>query len=203
MIMDLKKRVEAFDLDKISGERKEQLQVLVDYVLSKVRKQEEVNLNFICTHNSRRSQFSQVWAKVAAQHCGIAINSFSGGVEVTEFNPRAVNSLIRFGFQIESDGSENPVYKVYFAQNESPINCFSKLYNHNSSPVENFAAVMTCSSADKNCPLIPGTEKRISLTYEDPKAFDGTEQEAEQYDIRSIQIGTELFYVFNQVKKLK
>lgn len=203
MILDLKKRVEAFDLDKISSERKDQLQVLVDYVLSKVRKQEEVNLNFICTHNSRRSQFSQVWAKVAAQHCGIAINSFSGGVEVTEFNPQAVNSLKRFGFQIESEGIENPVYKVYFAQNESPINCFSKLYSHNSSPVENFAAVMTCSSADKNCPFIPGTEKRISLTYEDPKAFDGTEQKAEQYDIRSIQIGTELFYVFNQVKKLK
>ena len=58
---------------------------------------------------------------------------------------------------------------------------------------------MTCTHADENCPFIPGAEKRISLPFEDPKAFDDTSEEAEQYDKRSLQIATEMKYVFNEL----
>ena len=45
--------------------------------------------------------------------------------------------------------------------------------------------------------LIPGSEKRISLPYEDPKVFDNSTQESEKYDERSLQIAMEMKYVFN------
>ena len=59
---------------------------------------------------------------------------------------------------------------------------------------------MTCSHADENCPVIPGTEKRIVVRYEDPKAFDNTSEEADRYDERSLQIAAEMFYVFSKIQ---
>ena len=44
----------------ISEERNEVLEPLIQYVQDKVHMNKVVNLNFICTHNSRRSQFSQI-----------------------------------------------------------------------------------------------------------------------------------------------
>lgn len=58
---------------------------------------------------------------------------------------------------------------------------------------------MTCSDAERNCPFVPGAEKRIAITYDDPKAFDGTESQAAKYVERATQIATELFYVFSQL----
>jgi arsenate reductase (thioredoxin) len=58
---------------------------------------------------------------------------------------------------------------------------------------------MTCSHADENCPFIPGAEARIPVRYEDPKAFDDTTEEAAQYDARSRQIASEMFFVFSRV----
>ena len=59
---------------------------------------------------------------------------------------------------------------------------------------------MTCSHADENCPFIAGAEKRIPITYEDPKKFDNTPEQLAKYNERSLQIATELFYVFSKVK---
>ena len=181
-------------------ERKEVLQVLIDYIQRKVDLQEEVNLNFICTHNSRRSQFSQIWGKVAAVYQGMNINSYSGGVEVTAFNERAVASIQRFGFKVTKEGEGNPKYYVCYSDDIDPIITFSKVYDDAANATSGFAAVMTCSHADDNCPFIPGAEARIPVRYEDPKAFDDTIQEAEMYDARSLQIASEMLYVFSKIK---
>jgi arsenate reductase len=58
---------------------------------------------------------------------------------------------------------------------------------------------MTCTHADENCPFIPGAT-RISLPYEDPKAFDGTPEEEAIYAERCRQIARELLFAFSQVK---
>ena len=186
-------------VDSISTERKAILQELVTYIQMKRDNQQEINLNFICTHNSRRSQLSQVWAQVAAWYYDIPIKSMSGGVEVTAFNERAVQSLERAGFQIHNPGGANPQYQVQFSFDSTPLICFSKLFDDPANEAEYFAAVMTCSHADENCPFIPGTEQRIAVRYEDPKAFDDTPEESSKYDERSAQIATEMFYVFSQV----
>jgi arsenate reductase len=185
----------------IPQERREVLQHLIDYVQKKVDQGQEINLNFICTHNSRRSQFSQIWGKVAAAYYGIDINSFSGGVEVTAFNERAVASIKRFGFKVSQEGNGNPKYFIFYSDDADPIVAFSKIFDDAANATKNFAAVMTCSHADENCPFIPGAEARIPVRYEDPKSFDDTEKEVEMYDTRSFQIASEMLYVFSKIKK--
>jgi arsenate reductase len=188
------------DFSSISEERKSILQELIHYVQKQKSESKEIHLNFICTHNSRRSQFSQLWAQTASFYYGVKTFCYSGGVEVTAFNERAVASINRFGFKVEQSGEGNPKYAVSFSENENPLIMFSKLYDDASSAQSNFAAVMTCSHADENCPFIPGANKRIPARYEDPKAFDDTELESAKYDERSKEIATEMFYVFSQVR---
>ena len=183
----------------ISSSRKVLLTQIIDYIKSKIDNNQEINLNFICTHNSRRSQLSQVWAKVASVYYGIEINSYSGGVEVTAFNERAIDSLVRSGFSILFENSINPKYEISYSENENPIIAFSKLFDDDFNKADYFAAIMTCSDADENCPYIPKAEKRIPLRYDDPKSHDDTPIESEKYDERSLQIASEMFYIFSQI----
>ena len=192
----------ATNFSTISPERKEILKQLADFVQAKARNHEKIELVFICTHNSRRSHISQIWAQAAAAYYGIGnMVSYSGGTEATAFNPRAVKAMQEAGFKINatSEGT-NPIYKVSFAENADPVITFSKKYDSASNPQKGFAAIMTCSHADENCPIVSGMEKRISLPYNDPKDFDGTPQEAAKYSERVKEIGTEIFYAFSQVK---
>jgi len=186
---------------KIPDDRKAVLKPLIEYIQSNTNQGKAVNLNFICTHNSRRSQFAQIWAQTAADYFGIQANCYSGGAEITAFNERAVESIKRSGFRVTSKGATNPVYFVFYSDDtDEPISAFSKLYDDPINSKEQFAAVMTCSHADENCPFIPGAEKRIPVHYEDPKVFDGTPQEAEKYDERSMQIASEMLCVCSSVK---
>jgi arsenate reductase len=185
----------------ISSERILLLNEMADYLLAKIKQGEEIRLNFICTHNSRRSQFSQIWAQTAAAYYGIEANCYSGGVEVTAFNPRAVAAIQQDGFKVVKKEGENPVYFVFFSEDEQPIVAFSKVYDDAINAPKNFAAVMTCDHADENCPVIPGAEKRFPLRFEDPKAFDDSLLEEKMYSERSHQIGAELFYLFGKVGK--
>tara|TARA_R110002167_G_scaffold59972_2_gene169856 strand:+ start:148 stop:495 length:348 start_codon:yes stop_codon:yes gene_type:complete len=109
-------------------------------------------------------------------------------------------TLRNSGFEIEQLSQEaNPVYSIKYAANEHPVIGFSKKLDSEFNPKSGFAAIMTCSQADGGCPFIAGAEKRIPITFEDPKAFDNTPQQAEKYTERSLQIATELFYVFSQI----
>ena len=183
----------------ISDERKSFLQELIDYIKSKREKGQPIRLNFICTHNSRRSQFSQIWAQTAADYFEIPAFCYSGGVEVTACNERTILSLERSGFIISKHGHSNPIYFILQDKDTRPIIVFSKLYDDVINPHGIFATIMTCSHADENCPFIPGAEARIPVRYEDPKEFDDTDVESTKYDERSQQIASEMFYVFSRV----
>ncbi|HRD39757.1 MAG TPA: protein-tyrosine-phosphatase, partial [Bacteroidia bacterium] len=99
-----------------------------------------IHLIYVCTHNSRRSHFGQVWAQVAADYYQIEnVSTFSGGTEATAFNPNAINALKRVGFKIESsDLSVNPLYQVFYSESTKPCLCFSKVYNHPDNPQAHF-----------------------------------------------------------------
>ena len=183
----------------ISEDRIAKLQPLIDYIKSKREKGQPIRLNFICTHNSRRSQFSQIWAQTAADYFEIPAFCYSGGVEVTACNERTIRSLERSGFIISKHGHSNPIYFILQDKDTRPIIVFSKLYDDVINPHGNFATIMTCSHADENCPFIPGAEARIPVRYEDPKEFDDTGVESTKYDERSQQIASEMFYVFSRV----
>ena len=199
----IEKEILSFHPETISQERTAILQPLIDYIQIKVSNLEEVRLNFICTHNSRRSHLSQVWAQTAAAYFNISnVFCYSGGTEATALFPMAAATLSKSGFKIKtiSEGN-NPVYSIKYNNNEHPIIGFSKTYDDDFNPQTEFAAILTCSSADVGCPFIAGAEKRIPITFEDPKAFDNTPLQEEKYHERSIQIATELFYVFSKIKK--
>jgi arsenate reductase len=192
------------EFDQISHERKETLKELTHFVQTKIAASQTVYLNFICTHNSRRSHLSQLWAQAAAHYYGIAnVECFSGGTEATAFNPRAVKAMQDAGFNIiKTKEGDNPIYEVRYSNDAPPVIAFSKKYDDPFNHHQDFAAIMTCAHADENCPLVLGATKRIALTYDDPKEFDGTAQEAAKYAERVHQIGRDLFFAFSQVKSL-
>ena len=186
----------------ISEERKSTLQPLIDFVQQKVTNRQEININFICTHNSRRSHLSQVWAQVAAVHYTIPnVHCYSGGTEETALFPKVTETLTHQGFSIfKIADANNPVYAIKYSDNSLPIIGFSKKYDSPFNPVSAFAAIMTCSQADGGCPFIAGAEKRIPITFEDPKISDNTPEQSEVYAERSLQIATEMFYIFSMIK---
>jgi arsenate reductase len=199
----IENEIRSFQFGNIPPERKTILQPLIDFIQEKVSKEQETRLNFICTHNSRRSHLSQVWAQTAAAHFNVKnVFCYSGGTEATALFPMAAKTLEQVGFEVHllSKG-ENPVYSMKYGANAHPIIGFSKTYDDSFNPQSAFAAILTCSQADGACPFIAGAEKRIPITFEDPKTFDNTPQQEEKYKERSIQIATELFYVFSQIKK--
>jgi arsenate reductase len=175
-----------------SSEHLKPLNQLVEYLQVKIKNDEKVQLNFICTHNSRRSQMAQIWTKLLADFHGIEVETFSGGTEVTAFHPNAVAI---------NEKAENPHYFLSYSETKKPIEAFSKLYDEAFNPSSNFAAVMTCASADANCPFIPSAEKRIALTYEDPKQFDDSDIAAEAYEACALRIAQEMNYVFKKLKQ--
>lgn len=202
LFSEIKNFIKELNPQTISEERKAVLQPLTDFIHSKVSNHQEIIINFICTHNSRRSHLSQVWAQTMAHYFNIKnVFCYSGGTEATALFPMVAETLQNSGFQIRIiSKTENPVYSIKYAENEHPILGFSKKLDDDFNPKSGFVAIMTCDSANEACPFVPGAEKRIPITFEDPKAFDNTPQQAEKYHERSLQIANELFYVFSQIK---
>ncbi|WP_339654147.1 protein-tyrosine-phosphatase [uncultured Maribacter sp.] len=201
LFTEIEKVISTLNIDTITDERKEILQPLIDFIQLKATSSQEIRINFICTHNSRRSHLSQVWSQTMAHYFDIKnVFCYSGGTEATALFPMAAETLRNSGFQIKTiSKNENPVYSIKYADNEHPIIGFSKKLDDDFNPKSEFAAIMTCDSANEACPFVPGAEKRIPITFEDPKAFDNTPQQAEKYKERSLQIATELFFVFSQI----
>ncbi len=201
MNLKIKEIIAQLSTENISEERKNILQPLVEFIQNKISKNEEIRLNFICTHNSRRSHLSQIWAQTMARFFGVKnVFCYSGGTEATAMFPKVTETLQNQGFEIlKLSETKNPVYAVKFAENEYAIICFSKKYNDNFNPKSEFAAILTCDSADENCPIVYSAEARIPIKYKDPKSSDGTPEMNETYFNRSLEIATELKFVFENL----
>ena len=204
MFPKIKSTIDQVSFETISEERKQVLAPLIQFIQSKANNELTIRLNFICTHNSRRSHLSQVWAQTAAAYHNIEnVFCYSGGTEATALFPKVAETLVNTGFEVKiiSEG-DNPIYAIKYNTNDHPVIGFSKSYEDDFNPQSEFAAILTCSQADGGCPFIAGAEKRIPITFDDPKAFDNTPLQTEKYQERSIQIATEFLYVFSQIKSL-
>jgi arsenate reductase len=200
LLPKLENYFKSLDVNEISEARVSVLNELKNYIQEKRAAKQKVRLNFICTHNSRRSHLTMIWAAAAAAYMGIEeIITLSGGTEATAFNPRAVKAIETAGFEVHNPGGDNPEYEVSFSKEAKPLICFSKKFDDLSNGKEPYAAIMTCSDADENCPFIPEADARIPVRYEDPKAFDDTPRESEMYNARSRQIATEMLFVFQEL----
>ncbi|MEY8758345.1 arsenate-mycothiol transferase ArsC [Chryseobacterium tongliaoense] len=203
MYPKLLETIELLKNQEINEDRKATLAPLVDFIQKCLEEKKDTNINFICTHNSRRSHLSQVWAQIASTYYNIPnVTCYSGGTEETALFPKVIETLKEQGLSIlEISNTENPVYAIKYNDNNHPIIGFSKRYDSSFNPTSGFAAIMTCSQADGGCPFIAGADKRIPITFEDPKISDNTPEQTKVYNDRSLQIGAEMFYVFSQIKK--
>lgn len=196
----------------ISEERKAKLEEIIQYAKSKINENKDLNLTFICIHNSRRSHFSEVWFHIASLFHNLKVNTSSGGTSETACNYRVISSFNRFGFDVTStlstkneNGVEiissdtNPLYTFDFKGQSKFL--FSKVFNCDYNPNSNFVAVMVCSEAETNCPYVFAADSRISMPFSDPSEFDGTELESEGYDKKSIEIALEMFYLVSKIKE--
>lgn len=202
MFKNIKESIEVISIMPVSDERKEILKPLAGFIQKKADAGERINLNFICTHNSRRSHLSQIWAQVMAEHFNITnLYCYSGGTEATAMFPKVAEILHSQGMEIQKlCDTDNPVYAVKYAENAHPVICFSKKYDDTFNPVTGFAAVMTCSNADAGCPFIAGAEKRVAVKFEDPKYSDGTHEMDRTYYERSLEIAAEMYYVMSLIR---
>ncbi len=189
------------ELDLISEDRKETLSSISELISEQLELGGNAKLTFICSRNSRRSHMSQVWSQTAACYYGIdSVFSFSGGIDASACNIRTVHALRRAGFSVVgSTESENPVYLIQFSDERPPVKAFSKLYGHDENPKEEFIALMCCSKADMQCPVVQGASSRFAIHYEDPAEGDDTSEEADVYDDRCREISREMFYIMSKV----
>ena len=191
---------------EIPEERQKELLKLSRYIATCQSAGKPLKLLFVCTHNSRRSQLAQLWAKIGATRFGLKeLESFSGGTEATAMNHRTVAALERVGMEItKADAdSTNPTYSVVYSKTTSPQICFSKKLTESPNPTKDFAAIMTCSSADESCPIVRGCELRLALPYEDPKVSDDTPRESAVYNEKCKEIAREMLFVMSRVAESK
>lgn len=197
------------DFDKIPDERKIILRQIAACLSENSRKDKNSQCTFICTHNSRRSQFAQVWATIAAVFYDVKVESFSGGTAVTACNERTVAALRRAGVRLEEifqisapvTVASNPRYQLAWGEKMSSVFLFSKKYDDEQNPQKDYCAVLVCSSADRECPTVSGAKKRAFLPFDDPKNDDGTPFESESYDGACRKIALEVFFLFSYIEK--
>lgn len=201
MYPEIKKFVSLLEKEQISVSRRTVLQPLIDFSRRKRHHNEMIRINFICTHNSRRSHLAQIWMQTLAHYYGLdGIQCYSGGTESTAVFPMIIQTLEDIGFNIEKlDQADNVIYGVKCADNQFPVLAFSKKFDHFFNPVSDFAAVMTCEQADKECMHVHGAEERVPIPYDDPKMYDGTPEQEVKYQETSAQIAAELAYVIRSL----
>ncbi len=186
--------------EAISEERKKLLQKIAQHIVANKIE----NINFICTHNSRRSQLAQIWAHVAIEYYTIKnLAIFSSGTETTAFHKNTIKALqsAGFSFKIITFSHKNPIYAIFYNSKDNPIIGFSKTFKDRSI-LKPFVAITTCGNAEENCPFIPEAKARFHLPYLDPKQFDGLENTENEYQKTSTTIACEMAYLFSKVADL-
>jgi protein-tyrosine-phosphatase len=195
---------EKIKAEKPTEEHRAEREQIARYIASEVSAGRTAQLIFICTHNSRRSQLAEFWTSALSFRMDLPLAAFSGGTSVTALYPAVAESLGRTGVSVKEDSGENPVFKFSYAEGKEPSEQFSKTFDDKRNPQKQFAAVMLCSDAEKNCPFVPGASARFSLPFDDPKISDGTETEKQTYDNTSLSIAAEICDILKSAKtKLK
>ena len=105
----------------------------------------------LCTGNSARSQMAEGLLRHLA---GDRFEGMSAGVSPTQVKPEAITAMREIGIDISSHRSKS-------------VDEFSN---------EQFDYVITvCDNANEQCPVFPGSTKRIHWSFEDPAAAEGDE----------------------------
>ncbi len=115
---------------------------------------EKIRVLFLCTGNSARSQMAEAFLR---HYAGDRFEVYSAGLEPRGINPYTIRVMEEIGYDLK-DHSSKAVAQFLFR--------------------EHFGYVITvCTRAEANCPIFPGVPKRLSWPFEDPAAFEGSEDE--------------------------
>ena len=109
---------------------------------------------FLCTGNSARSQMAEAFLRKFA---GDKFEVYSAGLEPQGINPYTIRVMEEIGYNMSSYRSKSLM--EYMGKNH-----FGYL-------------ITVCGSADKNCPIFPGMGMRMHWGFEDPAAFQGSDDE--------------------------
>lgn len=193
------------EFGQIEEDRKKLLMSMGGSFYEKLKKQERINLLFVCTHNSRRSQMAQALMQAASDYYHIVgIQPLSAGTKETAFHPYAIKALRSSGFLIKQvEAGSNPVYEVKLNANTAVGDMFSKALDHISVPVKDFVAVMVCDQADAECPFVPGADSRFSVHYEDPGKNDRHPDPLGFYKQTLRNIGREMMFLASSIRNHK
>ena len=106
-----------------------------------------LNILFLCTGNSCRSQMAEGWARALK---GDVIEAYSAGIEAHGLNPNAVKVMAEAGVDISGHTSKyvDTLLNVPFDY-----------------------VVTVCGHANENCPLFPGAAKVVHVGFDDPPAL--------------------------------
>ena len=193
---------EAFKNLKITTERAQQLTTIANCIIKELSTTKNVHLNFICIHNSRRSQLSQVWSDFAIQFFNLKnIVIYSGGTIVTSLHRNTCKTLkeVGFHFNLLEYSHQNPVYSITYKNCVHPIIGYSKLYNCKTNNIP-FIAITNCLSLEKNCTSIYDASQVFHLPYTNPKSFDGMSNQQQKYLEINLQIAGEIYFIFEKVQ---
>jgi len=114
---------------------------------------EKKRVLILCTGNSARSQMAEGLLRTIA---GDRYEVFSAGVAPSHVRPEAIEVMSELGIDLSS---------------------------HRSKSVDEFAGqrfdyvITVCDNAAENCPVFPGSTKRIHWSFDDPAGVTGSEED--------------------------
>ncbi len=106
--------------------------------------EQKLNVLFLCTGNSCRSQMAEGWARHLK---GNIIEAYSAGIETHGLNPHAVQVMAEAGVDISNHRSKH--------LNELKDVTFDYI-------------VTVCGHAHESCPVFPGKTQVVHIGFDDP-----------------------------------
>lgn len=114
-----------------------------------------IQVLFICTHNSARSQMAEAFLKKKG---GDRFAVQSAGITPGEINPLAIAAMAEIGIDISNNKP----------QSVSELVQKGELFEY---------VIAVCDKAAGLCPIYPGFTNRLDWSFEDPSTFNGTWEE--------------------------
>jgi arsenate reductase (thioredoxin) len=109
---------------------------------------------FLCTGNSARSQMAEAFLR---KYAGDHFEVYSAGFDPRPINPYTIRVMKEIGYDLKDQRPKDLAQylgKVHFG-----------------------IVITVCEKAEEQCPTIPDVSTRMYWPFEDPAAFQGTEEE--------------------------
>jgi len=135
-----------------------------------------VQVLFLCTHNSARSQM----AEGILRHLAPAIEVASAGTEVTRVHPFAIEAVVPLGIDISQQRSKNL------------FEFLDRRFDY---------VITVCDRASESCPVFPGHPERIHWSLPDPSAVEGEALQRRAFKATALELFTRIRYLVTMIER--